>query len=96
MGVFCFVLFCFVCFSGLYPQHLEVPRLEVQLELQLPGYTTITAMPDPSHICDLHYSSWQHRILNPLSEARDRTRSLTVPSRICFRCATMGTPVMGS
>ena len=27
-----------------------------------------TAMPDPSHICDLHHSSQQRRILNPLSE----------------------------
>ena len=26
---------------------------------------------NPSHICDLHYSSWQHGILNPLMEARD-------------------------
>ena len=29
------------------------------------------AMQDPSHICDLHHNSRQHRILNPLSEARD-------------------------
>ena len=31
---FCFVLFCF-CFLGLYPQHMEVPRLGVESELQL-------------------------------------------------------------
>ena len=30
-------------------------------------------MPDPSHICDLHHSSQQGQILNPLSEAKDRT-----------------------
>ena len=42
---------------------MEVPRLGVELELQLPAYTTAT--PDPSCICDLHYSSWQHWILNP-------------------------------
>ena len=29
--------------------------------------------PDPSCICNLHCNSWQHRILNPLNEARDRT-----------------------
>ena len=34
----------------------------------------------------------QRGILNPLSEARDGTRNLMVTSRICFRCATMGTP----
>ena len=27
-------------------------------------------MPDLSHACDLHHSSWQRRILNSLSEAR--------------------------
>uniref|UniRef100_A0A4X1V729 Uncharacterized protein n=1 Tax=Sus scrofa TaxID=9823 RepID=A0A4X1V729_PIG len=48
-------------------------------------------MPDPSRFCDLHHSSWQRRILNPLSEARDRTHNLMVPSQICFRCTTMGT-----
>ena len=31
---------------------------------------------DPSHACDLHHSSWQRRILNPLNEARDRTHVL--------------------
>ena len=50
--------------------HMEVPRLGVESELLLPAYTTATAMPDPSHICDLHHSSGQWWILNPLSEAR--------------------------
>ena len=36
-----------------------------------PAYTTATAMQDPSHVCDLYHSSWQHQTLNPLSEARD-------------------------
>ena len=69
-----------------YPQNMEVPRLGVQSELQLPTYTRATAMPDPSCICDLHHSSQQCRILNPPSEARDRTHSLMgilmVPSQI--------------
>ena len=30
----------------------------------------------------LHHSSWQRRILNPLSKGRERTRNLMVPSRI--------------
>ena len=50
---------------------MEVPRLVVQLELQLPAYTTAIAMQDPSHIFNLHHSSQQHRILTPLREARD-------------------------
>ena len=47
---------------------MEVPRLEVESELQLPAYTT--AMPHPNHFCDLHPSSQPRQILNPLSEAR--------------------------
>ena len=56
------------------------------------GYTTDTAMWVASHICCLHHSSRQHQILNPLSEARDRTRNLMVPSQIRFRCTKTGTP----
>ena len=41
------------------------------LELKLLAYTTARAMPDPSCICDLHHSSWQHQIFNPLRKARD-------------------------
>ena len=51
-------------------------------------------MPDPSHICDLHHSSWQRRIPDPRSEARDGTRNLMVPRRMRFRCASAGTPVL--
>ena len=53
-------------FLGPHLRHMEVPKLGVRLELQLPTYTTAEAMPDPSHICDLHHSPWQCRILNPL------------------------------
>ena len=41
------------------------------LELQLLTYTTGTATQDLTCVCDLHHSSWQRWILNPLSEARD-------------------------
>ena len=37
------------------------------------AYATTTATRDLSSVCDLHHSSWQHRILNPLSEAGERT-----------------------
>ena len=50
-------------------------------------------MPNPSRVCNLHHSSRQCRILNPLSKVRDRTRNLMVPSRIHFHCATTGTPL---
>ena len=62
--------------------HMEVPRLAAELELQLPAYTMATAMQDPSCVCDLHHSSRQHWILNPLSKVKDRTLNLMVPSQI--------------
>ena len=52
---------------------MEVPRLGVESELQLPAYAIATALGDESHICDLHCSSRQPPILNPLSGARDWT-----------------------
>ena len=74
--------------------HTEVPRLGVELELWLLAYTTATAKPDLSHMCDQHHSSQQHQIFNPLSKVRDRTYNLMVPSRIRFHCTTMGIPYM--
>ena len=55
---------------------MEVPRLGAELELQLPAYPTATATQDLNHVCNLHHSSQQSRILNPLSEARDQSRIL--------------------
>ena len=60
---------------------MEVPRLVVELELQLPAYTIATATRDPSWICDPHQSSQQHWIFNPLSEATDQTAILMDTSR---------------
>ena len=48
---------------------MEVSRLGVELELQL--MATATAMQDLSCVCDLHQTSWQCGMLNPLSKARD-------------------------
>ena len=76
--------FFFLSFLGLHPQHMELPRLGVESELQLPAYTTVTATPDPGGTCDLHRSSRQCHILNLLSEARDQTRILMDASQIRF------------
>ena len=38
----------FLCFLGPHLQHMEVPRLGVELELQLPATATATATQDPS------------------------------------------------
>ena len=72
-GFFCFVF----CFLGLHGWHMEVPSLGIESELQLLAYTTAIAMPGPSRLCDLHHSSLPHWVLNPRSEARDRTLILT-------------------
>ena len=93
--VFVFWGFVFVfvfVFLGPHPWHLEVPRLGIETELQLPAYTKAIATWDPSHVCDLHHSSQQCQILNPLIEARDRTQILIDTSQVCYCWATMGTP----
>ena len=68
-------IFFLFSFLGLRLLQMEVPRLGVQLELQLLAYVTATATQDPSYVCNLHHSSRQHWILNPLAEARDPTSS---------------------
>ena len=55
-GVFVFVFFCFL---GPHMQHVEVPRLGVKSELQLPASATATATLDPSLVCSVHHSSQQ-------------------------------------
>ena len=83
----------FFCTLGLHAWYMEIPGLGVQSELQPLAYTTATATQDPSCIWDLHWSSWQCWILNPLSKARDWSCNLMVTSQICFHCTTMGTPL---
>ena len=70
-------------FLGSSLQQMEVPRLGVELELQLLSYTIAIAKQDPSCVCDLPHSSQQCWILNPLSEATDQTCNLMVTSQIC-------------
>ena len=84
--------FFFFLFLGPHLGHMEVPRLGINCSCSCQPYTTATATRDPSHVCDLRHSSWQCQILDPLSKARDWTCNLKGPSRIRFRCATMGTP----
>ena len=71
---------------------MEVPRLGVESELQLPAYTAAIATQNPSHVYHLHHSSWQCQIPDPLSEAKDGNHILMDTSQIHFCCATMGTP----
>ena len=75
---------------------MEVPRLGVESELQLPAYATATAKWDPSHIWDLRRSSQQHQILTPLNKARDQQVLMDIsqvePWRELPHWAAAGTP----
>ena len=50
-------VFFFFFSLGPHRQHMEVPRLGVEKELQLLAHTTATTMPDLSYVCHLHHSS---------------------------------------
>ena len=41
-----YFLFYFFFFLGPHPWHMEVPRLGVKVELQMPAYSTATTTPD--------------------------------------------------
>ena len=58
------------------------------------GLQHTTTIQDLSHVCDLHHSSQQCRILNPLSKARDQVFVLMDTSQICYHWARTGTPTM--
>ena len=62
--LFIYLFVClFIYFLGLHPWHMEVPRLGVDSELQLPICITATATWDLSCICDIYHSSQQCQIL---------------------------------
>jgi len=61
----------FFFFFGQHLCHMEVPKSDLQLLV----YATAIATRDPSHVCDLHHSSQQRWILNPLSGARIKPAS---------------------
>ena len=74
---------------GLYPWHVEVPRLEVKLELHPLSHSNSGSEPRLQPYTTAH---WQRWILNPLSEARNQTCVLMDASLIRFRWAMLGTP----
>ena len=78
-------------FLGTYQRHMEVPRLGVKSEPQPPDYTTATATRALSHICNIHHSSQQRLIHNPLSKARDRTHILMKTSWVLNPLSHIGT-----
>ena len=93
-GSICFLFICLLVFVflGLHSPHMEVPRLGVKSELQLPAYATPTATPDLSRVCNLRHSSQQHWIPNLPSKGQDQTCSRMDTSQVCYSWATTGTP----
>ena len=69
-------------FSGPHLRHMEIPRLGVEVELQLPAYTTATATQELSRVWDLCHSLRQCWI-NTLRGARDQTCILMDTSWAC-------------
>ena len=70
-----YLLLFFVCLFGFFfgflrllPRHMG-SQTRVESELQPPAYTTATAKPDPSHVCNLYHKAYSD------------TRSLTHSAR---------------
>ena len=82
------MLFCFFLLFRAVPVAYGSFQAGVKSELQLLAYATATATPDPSRVWDLHHSSRQCRISDPLSEARDRTCILMDTSRFHYHWVT--------
>ena len=61
-------------------------------ELQQLAYTTAPEKQALSYGCDLHHSSQQRQILNPLSKARDQTCILMDTSRVVSSRLTTAEP----
>ena len=92
LSLFFFFFFLFF-FWGPLSRHMEVLRLGVELELQLPAYTTATTTPNLSCVCNLHCSSLHFQILNPLSRAKVWTHVLMDSSWSRYHWAAVGTPL---
>ena len=74
----CFFFFLFRAIPAAY----ESSQARGRIRVAGAHTATATAMPDLSRICNLYHSSWQDRILNPLSRARDWIWILMDTSRV--------------
>ena len=67
----CMYVFIYCLLFMAAPAAYGGSHLGVESELQLLAYTTVTTTSDLSLVCNVHHRSWQHQILNPLSEVKD-------------------------
>ena len=88
-----FNIFLFIClFDFLFmTAPVAYGNSQARSRIRAAACATAIAMPDPSHMCDLHHSSRQCGILSPLSEARDGGHVLMDISWVHYHWATTGT-----
>ena len=75
--LFYFILLYFILFCFILLRATPVARGSSQARdpVGAAAASLRPAMQDPSFVCYLHCSSWQHQMLNPLREARDQLKS---------------------
>ena len=73
MIVVCLFFFFFFCLFRAAPTAFGGSQVRGHIGAVAAGLHQSHSNPDPSHVCNLHHSSQQGRILNPLREARDPT-----------------------
>ena len=78
-----FFFFCLFAFSRAAPSAYGGSQARGSVRAVAAGLRQSQQHWDLNRVCDLHHSSQQCWILNPLSKARDRTRNLMAPSQIC-------------
>ena len=86
--IFCFVL-CFRAVLAAYGGFQARGRIGATATSLCHSHSNV----ESELVCDLHHSSRQHQISNPLSEARNRTRIFMDTRQIRFHFAMMGTPL---
>ena len=89
--IFSFSLLLFFCLFRAALEACGSSQARGRIRAVATAYTTATTS-NPSRICDLHHSSRQRQILDPLSEVRDHIRILVDSSRVHFCWAMTGIP----
>ena len=87
-----FFFFCLFAFSRAAPAAYEGSQARGSVGAIATGQRQSHSSADPSHICNLHHSSRQRRILNPLSKGRIEPATSWFLVGFVYRCTTTGTP----
>ena len=83
-------IFAFLLFRAV-PMAYGSSQARERIRATAASQATATVTWDLNHISDLHHSSQQHHIPNPLSKARDRTHIPMYTCGIHFHCTVTGT-----